>query len=163
MPSVYLWPSAHQQAASPCGSARHHIPEPGAADTTSRGLRARQASEFPSSSTRHKPVEASTGLLSLYRGLLRPRPLGCLVWSTALESAYPKLLAGAWAQCASQATFGTDSPPRTSHQRALFEPRFERCECITSSEILKWGPLSPPCAPPAHLSFPKGTKITHLQ
>ena len=87
------------------------------------------------------------------------------MWSTALESAYPKPLAVAWAHYASQSIFGTRPPPTTSHQRkrAMWEPSSERREHLTSPEILKWGPLAPACAPPPHLPFPKGTKILHLQ
>ena len=38
----------------------------------------------------------------------------------------------------------------------MYEPSFERHEHLTSPEIRKWGPLAPPCAPRAHLPFPKG-------
>ena len=76
-----------------------------------------------------------------------------VVWSTALESAYPKPLAVAWATCASQAWFGPHPQPLTDHQRkrAMFEPAFERRERIAAEEIRSWGPLSPamPAARPS--------------
>ena len=40
------------------------------------------------------------------------------------------------------------------------DTRDRRRECITSPDIIQWGPLAPLCAPPSHLPFPKGTKIT---
>ena len=57
----------------------------------------------------------------------KARAGGRTVWSTALESAYPKELAVAWAQCAAEACFGPRRPPPTKHQqkRATFEPDFD--------------------------------------
>ena len=83
----------------------------------------------------------------------KARAGGRTVWSTALESAYPKELAVAWAQCAAEACFGPQRPPPAKHQRkrATFEPPWP-----TPSSVGRTGHSLPGSGPPC---LPKGAKL----